>query len=199
MSEHPDKGKWEELASKQMKGKSPETLEWETPEEIRVKPLYTAEDIEELEHVNTLPGFPPYTRGPMATMYAGRPWTIRQYAGFSTAKESNAFYRRNLAAGQKGLSVAFDLATHRGYDSDHPRVRGDVGKAGVAIDSIEDMKILFDQIPLDQMTVSMTMNGAVLPILAGYIVAAEEQGVKQEQLAGTIQNDILKEYLTRNT
>ena len=199
MKEHPDKNKWTELAKKQMKGKSPEELVWETPEGIRVKPLYTAEDIETLENVNTLPGFSPYVRGPMATMYAGRPWTIRQYAGFSTAKESNAFYRRCLAGGQKGLSVAFDLATHRGYDSDHPRVRGDIGKAGVAIDSVEDMKILFDQIPLDKMTVSMTMNGAVLPILAGYIVAAEEQGVKQEQLAGTIQNDILKEYLTRNT
>ncbi|MEN8246721.1 MAG: methylmalonyl-CoA mutase, partial [Thermodesulfobacteriota bacterium] len=158
-----------------------------------------AEDLSNIEHLNSLPGFAPYVRGPMATMYAGRPWTIRQYAGFSTAKESNAFYRRNLAAGQKGLSVAFDLATHRGYDSDHPRVMGDIGKAGVAIDSVEDMKILFDQIPLDQMSVSMTMNGAVLPILAGYIVAAEEQGVKQEQLSGTIQNDILKEYLTRNT
>lgn len=199
MTEHPDKKKWVELATKQMKGKSPEKLVWETPEEIRIKPLYTAEDIEGLEHVNTLPGFPPYVRGPMATMYAGRPWTIRQYAGFSTARDSNAFYKRCLAGGQKGLSVAFDLATHRGYDSDHPRVRGDIGKAGVAIDSVEDMKILFDQIPLDKMTVSMTMNGAVLPILAGYIVAAEEQGVKQEKLAGTIQNDVLKEYLTRNT
>jgi methylmalonyl-CoA mutase len=199
MTEHPDKNKWVELAKKQMKGRSPEELVWETPEGIKVKPLYTAEDIEALENVNTLPGFPPYVRGPMATMYSGRPWTIRQYAGFSTAKDSNAFYRRCLAGGQKGLSVAFDLATHRGYDSDHPRVRGDIGKAGVAIDSIEDMKILFDQIPLDKMTVSMTMNGAVLPILAGYIVAAEEQGVRQEQLAGTIQNDILKEYLTRNT
>jgi methylmalonyl-CoA mutase len=199
MTEHPDKTKWVELAKKQMKGRSPEELVWETPEGVKVKPLYTAEDIEAMENVNTLPGFPPYVRGPMATMYAGRPWTIRQYAGFSTAKDSNAFYRRCLAGGQKGLSVAFDLATHRGYDSDHPRVRGDIGKAGVAIDSIEDMKILFDQIPLDKMTVSMTMNGAVLPILAGYIVAAEEQGVKQEQLAGTIQNDILKEYLTRNT
>jgi methylmalonyl-CoA mutase len=199
MTEHPDRNKWVELAKKQMKGRSPEELVWETPEGIKVKPLYTAEDIETLENVNTLPGFPPYVRGPMATMYSGRPWTIRQYAGFSTAKDSNAFYRRCLAGGQKGLSVAFDLATHRGYDSDHPRVRGDIGKAGVAIDSIEDMKILFDQIPLDKMTVSMTMNGAVLPILAGYIVAAEEQGVKQEQLAGTIQNDILKEYLTRNT
>jgi methylmalonyl-CoA mutase len=199
MAQHPDFQKWRDLATKQLKGKPPESLEWDTPEGIRVKPLYTAEDIEGMAHVNTLPGFPPYVRGPMATMYAGRPWTIRQYAGFSTAKESNAFYRRNLAAGQKGLSVAFDLATHRGYDSDHPRVSGDIGKAGVAIDSVEDMKILFDQIPLDQMTVSMTMNGAVLPVLAGYIVAAEEQGVKQGQLAGTIQNDILKEYLTRNT
>jgi methylmalonyl-CoA mutase len=199
MADHPDLQKWKELASKQLSGKPLESLEWHTPEGIRVKPLYTAEDIEGMAHVDTLPGFPPYARGPMATMYAGRPWTIRQYAGFSTAKESNAFYRRNLAAGQKGLSVAFDLATHRGYDSDHPRVSGDIGKAGVAIDSVEDMKILFDQIPLDQMTVSMTMNGAVLPVLAGYIVAAEEQGVKQEQLAGTIQNDILKEYLTRNT
>ena len=199
MSKHQDLEKWEELASKQMKGKAVESLNWKTPEGIEVKPLYTAEDIAGLPHVNTLPGFAPYVRGPMATMYAGRPWTIRQYAGFSTAKDSNAFYRRNLAAGQKGLSVAFDLPTHRGYDSDNPRVVGDVGKAGVAIDSVEDMKILFDQIPLDQMSVSMTMNGAVLPVMAGYIVAAEEQGVKQEQLAGTIQNDILKEYLTRNT
>ena len=199
MSEHPDKQKWTDLATKQLRGKSLESLDWETPEGIRVKPLYTAEDLEGMEHVNTLPGLEPYVRGPMATMYAGRPWTIRQYAGFSTAKDSNAFYRRNLAAGQKGLSVAFDLATHRGYDSDHPRVVGDIGKAGVAIDSVEDIKILFDRIPLDQMTVSMTMNGAVLPILAGYIVAAEEQGVKQEQLGGTIQNDVLKEYLTRNT
>jgi len=191
--------KWEELANKQLKGRTVEDLTWQTPEGITVKPLYTVEDLEGLEHVNTLPGFAPYVRGPMATMYAGRAWTIRQYAGFSTAKESNAFYRRNLAAGQKGLSVAFDLATHRGYDSDHARVSGDVGKAGVAVDSVEDMKILFDQIPLDQMSVSMTMNGAVLPILAGYIVAAEEQGVTQAQLMGTIQNDILKEYLTRNT
>ncbi len=199
MSEHPDKKKWEELATKQMKGKSPDTLDWMTPEGIKVQALYTAEDLEKLECVNTLPGLPPYVRGPMATMYAGRPWTIRQYAGFSTAKESNEFYRKALAAGQKGLSVAFDLATHRGYDSDHPRVAGDIGKAGVAIDSVEDMKILFDGIPLDKMSVSMTMNGAVIPILAGYIVAAEEQGVKHEQLMGTIQNDILKEYLTRNT
>jgi methylmalonyl-CoA mutase len=199
MAEHPDLQKWKELAAKQLRGKSLEDLNWNTPEGIRVKPLYTAEDIEGMAHVNTLPGFAPYVRGPMATMYTGRPWTIRQYAGFSTAKESNAFYRRNLAAGQTGLSVAFDLATHRGYDSDHPRVTGDIGKAGVAIDSIEDMKILFDQIPLDKVTVSMTMNGAVLPVMAGYIVAAEEQGVKHEQLGGTIQNDILKEYLTRNT
>ncbi len=199
MSEKPDIEKWKELATKQLRGKPLDSLNWETPEGIEVKALYTAEDLENMDHVGTLPGFEPYVRGPMATMYAGRPWTIRQYAGFSTAKDSNAFYRRNLAAGQKGLSVAFDLATHRGYDSDHPRVMGDIGKAGVAIDSVEDMKILFDQIPLDQMSVSMTMNGAVLPILAGYIVAAEEQGVKQEQLSGTIQNDILKEYLTRNT
>ena len=199
MTEHPQLKQWQELAEKQMKGKSVDSLVWDTPEGIPVKPLYTAEDLEGLEHVNTLPGMAPYVRGPMATMYTGRPWTIRQYAGFSTAKDSNAFYRRNLAAGQRGLSVAFDLATHRGYDSDHPRVSGDVGKAGVAIDSVEDMKVLFDQIPLDQMSVSMTMNGAVLPIMAGYIVAAEEQGVKQEQLAGTIQNDILKEFLTRNT
>ncbi|KGO34675.1 MAG: methylmalonyl-CoA mutase [Desulfoprunum sp.] len=199
MASHPEKTRWEELASKQMKGKSPDSLDWLTPEGIKVKALYTAEDLDGIESVNTLPGLPPYVRGPMATMYAGRPWTIRQYAGFSTAKESNAFYRKALAAGQKGLSVAFDLATHRGYDSDHPRVAGDIGKAGVAIDSVEDMKILFDGIPLDQMSVSMTMNGAVIPILAGYIVAAEEQGVPHEKLTGTIQNDILKEYLTRNT
>ncbi|MBW1835443.1 MAG: methylmalonyl-CoA mutase [Deltaproteobacteria bacterium] len=199
MAEHSEKQKWIDLATQQLKGKPPESLNWMTPEGIEVKPLYTYEDLEGMDHVNTLPGYPPFVRGPMATMYAGRPWTIRQYAGFSTAKESNTFYRANLAAGQKGLSVAFDLPTHRGYDSDHPRVMGDVGKAGVAIDTVEDMKILFDQIPLDEMTVSMTMNGAVLPILAEYIVAAEEHGVKQEQLAGTIQNDILKEYLTRNT
>jgi methylmalonyl-CoA mutase len=199
MPEHADLQQWKDLATNQLRGRSLEALDWDTPEGIRVKPLYTAADLENLAHVGSLPGFAPYTRGPMATMYAGRPWTIRQYAGFSTAKASNAFYRRNLAAGQKGLSVAFDLATHRGYDSDHPRVTGDVGKAGVAIDSIEDMKVLFDQIPLDQMSVSMTMNGAVLPILAGYIVAAEEQGVDQNKLSGTIQNDILKEYLTRNT
>jgi methylmalonyl-CoA mutase len=199
MAEHPEFQKWKDLATQQLKGKSPDALNWMTPEGIEIKPLYTYEDLEGMDHVNTLPGSLPYVRGPMATMYAGRPWTIRQYAGFSTAKESNAFYRANLAAGQKGLSVAFDLPTHRGYDSDHPRVFGDVGKAGVAVDTVEDMKVLFDQIPLDEMTVSMTMNGSVLPILAGYIVAAEEQGIKQEQLAGTIQNDILKEYLTRNT
>ncbi len=199
MSAHSERNRWEELASKQMKGKSADSLDWMAPEGIKVKALYTAEDLEGIESVNTLPGLPPYIRGPMATMYAGRPWTIRQYAGFSTARESNAFYRKALAGGQKGLSVAFDLATHRGYDSDHPRVAGDIGKAGVAIDSVEDMKILFDGIPLDKMSVSMTMNGAVLPILAGYIVAAEEQGVSHEQLTGTIQNDILKEYLTRNT
>ncbi|MCD6186168.1 MAG: methylmalonyl-CoA mutase [Deltaproteobacteria bacterium] len=199
MSEHKNKQKWAEIATKELRGKPLESLDWDTPEGIKIKPLYTAEDIEGFECVNTLPGIPPYVRGPKATMYTGRPWTIRQYAGFSTAKESNAFYRKNLAAGQKGLSIAFDLATHRGYDSDHPRVVGDIGKAGVAVDSVEDMKILFDQIPLDKMSVSMTMNGAVLPILAGYIVAAEEQGVSQDKLAGTIQNDILKEYLTRNT
>jgi methylmalonyl-CoA mutase len=199
MTKQADLKKWEKLAAKELKGQPPQSLNWKTPEGIVVKPLYTAADLEGLQHINTLPGLEPYVRGPRATMYAGRPWTIRQYAGFSTAKESNDFYRRCLAAGQKGLSVAFDLATHRGYDSDHPRVSGDIGKAGVAVDSVEDMKILFDQIPLDQMTVSMTMNGAVLPILAGYIVAAEEQGVSQDKLAGTIQNDILKEYLTRNT
>ena len=190
---------WREAATKELKGRSPDDLIWETPEGIPVKPLYTAADLEGIETLDTLPGFAPFMRGPRATMYAGRPWTIRQYAGFSTAEESNKFYRDNLKAGQKGLSIAFDLATHRGYDSDHPRVVGDVGKAGVAIDSVEDMKILFDEIPLDEMTVSMTMNGAVLPVLAGYIVAAEEQGVPQEKLAGTIQNDILKEFMVRNT
>ena len=190
---------WQEVATAQMKGKSPQELIWETPEGIPVKPLYTAADIEDLEYTDTMPGMSPYIRGPQATMYAGRPWTIRQYAGFSTAEASNAFYRKSLAAGGQGISVAFDLATHRGYDSDHPRVTGDVGKAGVAVDSIEDMKILFDSIPLDQVSVSMTMNGAVLPVLAGYIVAAEEQGVSQDQLAGTIQNDILKEFMVRNT
>jgi methylmalonyl-CoA mutase len=190
---------WDALASKDLKGKSPETLTWDTPEGIKVKPLYTAADLEGLEAQDTLPGFPPFLRGPRATMYAAKPWTVRQYAGFSTAEESNKFYRKNLAAGQQGISVAFDLATHRGYDSDHPRVVGDVGKAGVAIDSVEDMKILFDGIPLDKMSVSMTMNGAVLPVLAGYIVAAEEQGVSQDLLSGTIQNDILKEFMVRNT
>ena len=199
MAKQSDTKKWKDLATKELRGKPLESLDWKTPEGIAVKPLYTAEDLKKMGHLNSMPGLEPYLRGPRATMYAGRPWTIRQYAGFSTAKASNAFYRRCLAAGQKGLSVAFDLATHRGYDSDHPRVAGDIGKAGVAVDSVEDMKILFDQIPLDQMTVSMTMNGAVLPILAGYIVAAEEQGVSQDKLAGTIQNDILKEYLTRNT
>ena len=195
----PDLQQWTETATKELKGRRPEDLAWETPEGIVIKPLYTAADLEEFQHVNTLPGFEPFVRGPRATMYANRPWTIRQYAGFSTAEESNKFYRDNLASGQKGLSVAFDLATHRGYDSDHPRVVGDVGKAGVAIDSVEDMKILFDGIPLGEMSVSMTMNGAVLPILAGYIVAAEDQGVKLEQLSGTIQNDILKEFMVRNT
>ena len=190
---------WAAAAAKELKGKSPEDLIWQTPEGIAVKPLYTAADLEGLEHIDSLPGFAPYLRGPRATMYANRPWTIRQYAGFSTAEDSNKFYRDNLAAGQKGLSVAFDLATHRGYDSDHPRVVGDVGKAGVAIDSVEDMKILFDGIPLDEMSVSMTMNGAVLPVLAGYIVAAEEQGVSADKLSGTIQNDILKEFMVRNT
>ncbi|MBT3909454.1 MAG: methylmalonyl-CoA mutase [Rhodospirillaceae bacterium] len=190
---------WRAKVEKELKGRSMEDFIWQTPEGIDVKPLYTAEDLEGLERVNTLPGFEPYMRGPRASMYANRPWTIRQYAGFSTAEASNKFYRDNLAAGQKGLSVAFDLATHRGYDSDHPRVIGDVGKAGVAIDSVEDMKTLFDGIPLDEMSVSMTMNGAVLPVLAGYIVAAEEQGVSQEQLSGTIQNDILKEFMVRNT
>jgi methylmalonyl-CoA mutase len=195
----PSREDWRALASKELGGGDPDRLVWETPEGMPVRPLYTAADLEGLEALDTLPGSDPYLRGVRATMYANRPWTIRQYAGFSTAEESNAFYRANLAAGQKGLSVAFDLATHRGYDSDHPRVVGDVGKAGVAIDSVEDMKILFDGIPLDEMSVSMTMTGAVLPVLAGYIVAAEEQGVAQDQLAGTIQNDILKEFMVRNT
>ncbi|MEH6545932.1 MAG: methylmalonyl-CoA mutase [Sneathiella sp.] len=190
---------WDKLAEKELRGRSTDDLVWNTPEGIPVKPLYTAADLEGMELDGALPGMAPFQRGVRATMYANRPWTIRQYAGFSTAEESNAFYRRNLAGGQKGLSVAFDLATHRGYDSDHPRVVGDVGKAGVAIDSVEDMKILFDGIPLDEMSVSMTMNGAVLPILANYIVAAEEQGVSPDKLAGTIQNDILKEFMVRNT
>src|SRR5947207_3809760 len=190
---------WAELARKERSGADPDGLVWHTPEGIDVKPLWTRADVERLDFVDTLPGIFPFVRGPRATMYAGQPWTIRQYAGFSTAEESNAFYRRNLAAGQMGLSVAFDLATHRGYDSDHERVVGDVGKAGVAIDSVEDMKILFDDIPLDKMSVSMTMNGAVLPVLASFIVAGEEQGVDQSKLSGTIQNDILKEFMVRNT
>ena len=190
---------WQDLAAAELKGRALDDLVWQTPEGIAVKPLYTAADLEALEHRDSLPGFAPYLRGPRATMYANRPWTIRQYAGFSTAEDSNAFYKEGLRNGQKGLSVAFDLATHRGYDSDHPRVVGDVGKAGVAIDSVEDMKILFDEIPLDRMSVSMTMNGAVLPVLASYIVAAEEQGVSQDRLSGTIQNDILKEFMVRNT
>jgi methylmalonyl-CoA mutase len=190
---------WRAAAAKSAPGGDVDALNWTTPEGLVVKPLYTAADTGGLPHADTLPGFAPFVRGPQATMYAVRPWTIRQYAGFSTAEESNAFYRRALAAGAQGVSVAFDLATHRGYDSDHPRVTGDVGKAGVAIDSVEDMKILFDGIPLDQVSVSMTMNGAVLPVLAGYVVAAEEQGVAQEMLSGTIQNDILKEFMVRNT
>ena len=190
---------WQKAAEKSLKGKPLADLNWETPDGISVKPLYTAADTVNLPHTDTLPGFAPFIRGPQATMYAVRPWTIRQYAGFSTATESNAFYRKALAAGGQGVSVAFDLATHRGYDSDHPRVTGDVGKAGVAIDSVEDMKVLFDGIPLDKVSVSMTMNGAVLPVLAGYVVAAEEQGVPQDQLSGTIQNDILKEFMVRNT
>ncbi len=190
---------WAKAAAKSAPGGNVEALNWVTPDGITVKPLYTAQDTADLPYANTLPGFEPYLRGPQATMYAVRPWTIRQYAGFSTAEESNAFYRKALAAGGQGVSVAFDLATHRGYDSDHPRVTGDVGKAGVAIDSVEDMKILFDQIPLDKVSVSMTMNGAVLPVLAGYVVAAEEQGVSQDKLSGTIQNDILKEFMVRNT
>ena len=190
---------WNKAAAKSAPGGNVEALNWITPDGIAVKPLYTAADTANLAYADTLPGFEPYLRGPQATMYAVRPWTIRQYAGFSTAEESNAFYRKALAAGGQGVSVAFDLATHRGYDSDHPRVTGDVGKAGVAIDSVEDMKILFDQIPLDKVSVSMTMNGAVLPVLAGYVVAAEEQGVSQDKLSGTIQNDILKEFMVRNT
>ena len=190
---------WAELAAKELKGRAPADLTWASPEGLAIKPLYTAADLEGLEAADTLPGFVPFLRGVRATMYAGRSWTVRQYAGFSTAEESNAFYRKNLAGGQMGLSVAFDLATHRGYDSDHPRVAGDVGKAGVAIDSVEDMKILFAGIPLERMSVSMTMNGAVIPTMANFIVAAEEQGVPPEKLAGTIQNDILKEFMVRNT
>ncbi len=194
-----DLASWNAAAEKELRGVPLDDLTVNTPEGIAVKPLYTEADLDGVDHLGSLPGAPPYVRGPRATMYTNRPWTVRQYAGFSTAEESNAFYRANLAAGQMGLSVAFDLATHRGYDSDHPRVTGDVGKAGVAIDSVEDMKILFDRIPLDKMSVSMTMNGAVLPILACYIVAGEEQGVAADQLAGTIQNDILKEFMVRNT
>ncbi|MGC6440533.1 MAG: methylmalonyl-CoA mutase [Candidatus Puniceispirillaceae bacterium] len=190
--------KWADIASGEYKTPAEEKIKT-SPDGLEIRPFYSADDLADLGHLNSLPGEAPFTRGPKATMYTGRPWTVRQYAGFSTAEESNAFYRRNLAAGQRGLSVAFDLATHRGYDSDHPRVVGDVGKAGVAIDTVEDMKILFDQIPLDEMSVSMTMNGAVLPVLAGYIVAAEEQGVPQAKLSGTIQNDILKEFMVRNT
>ena len=193
------KDDWKKLAEKELRGRPLEDLTWKTLEGIEVEPLYTEDDTKDLPHLGSLPGFAPFTRGPKATMYSGRPWTIRQYAGFSTAEESNAFYRRNLAAGQQGVSVAFDLATHRGYDSDHPRVVGDVGKAGVAIDSVEDMKILFDGIPLDKVSVSMTMNGAVIPILANFIVTGEEQGHDKSLLAGTIQNDILKEFMVRNT
>jgi methylmalonyl-CoA mutase len=198
-AERADRTRWEQLARKEMKAETLDSLTWHTPEGIDVKPLYSQSDVEKLEFLDTIPGDFPFLRGPRATMYTGRPWTIRQYAGFSTAEESNAFYRANLAAGQMGLSVAFDLPTHRGYDSDHPRVVGDVGKAGVAIDSVEDMKILFDGVPLEKMSVSMTMNGAVLPVLASFIVAAEEQGVRQDQITGTIQNDILKEFMVRNT
>ncbi len=194
-----DRKDWEKLAEKELRGRPLEDLTWQTPEGIAVQPLYDAGDLDGLDHMGGMPGLAPFTRGPRATMYTGRPWTIRQYAGFSTAEESNAFYRKALAAGQQGVSVAFDLATHRGYDSDHPRVVGDVGKAGVAIDSVEDMKILFDGIPLGEISVSMTMNGAVIPILANFIVAGEEQGVDRAQLSGTIQNDILKEFMVRNT
>src|SRR5204862_4891423 len=185
---------WEKAA-----GQPADPLTWQTPEQIPVRPLYTIADLDAVDHLDTMPGMPPFLRGPYPTMYVLRPWTVRQYAGFSTAKDSNAFYRRNLAAGQMGLSIAFALATHRAYDSDHPRVAGDVGMAGVAIDSIYDMRTLFEGIPLDRMTASMTMNGAVLPVMALYIVAAEEQGVQPAQLGGTIQNDILKEFMVRNT
>src|SRR5947207_1813441 len=196
--------KWQTLAAAELKGKPLSNLDRQTPEGISIKPLYAEADLEEIEAQgfpwrDAVPGLPPYLRGPRATMYANRPWTIRQYSGFSTAEESNRFYRENLKAGQMGLSIAFDLATHRGYDSDHPRVIGDVGKAGVAIDSVEDMKLLFAGIPLDKMSVSMTMNGAVIPTMANFIVAAEEQGVAPEKLSGTIQNDILKEFMVRNT
>ncbi|GIT33730.1 MAG: hypothetical protein Ct9H300mP4_00490 [Gammaproteobacteria bacterium] len=190
---------WEKKVVEELDGTAIDSLTWQTLEGIDVKPLYTADDLEEISHLDSFPGLPPYVRGPKATMYAKRPWTVRQYSGFSTAEESNKFYRDNIAGGQTGLSVAFDLATHRGYDSDHPRVTGDVGKAGVAIDTVEDMQLLFDQIPLNKMSVSMTMNGAVIPIMAMFIVAAEEQGVAQEELNGTLQNDILKEFMVRNT
>ncbi|MBF0188546.1 MAG: methylmalonyl-CoA mutase, partial [Magnetococcales bacterium] len=190
---------WVQAAEKGLKGKPLSSLERTTPEGVHLKPLYTDADLTDVSHLGTPPGVPPYVGGPYPTMYAGRPWTIRQYAGFSTAEASNAFYKQALAAGGQGVSVAFDLPTHRGYDSDHPRARGDVGMAGVAVDSVEDMKILFDGIDLGKVSVSMTMNGAVLPILAGYVVAAEEQGVAQDTLRGTIQNDILKEFMVRNT
>ena len=190
---------WKTTAERELRGRPLDDLTWQTPEGIAVKPVYGQSDLDDVPHVGSLPGLEPYVRGPKATMYAGRPWTIRQYAGFSTAEESNAFYRKALDGGQQGVSVAFDLATHRGYDSDHPRVVGDVGKAGVAIDSVEDMKILFDGIPLEQVSVSMTMNGAVIPVLASFIVAGEEQGVERAKLSGTIQNDILKEFMVRNT
>lgn len=194
-----DLNTWKALAEKELRGRPLDDLTWDTPEGIAIKPLYTADDLDRVDHLGSMPGSAPFTRGPKATMYAGRPWTIRQYAGFSTAEESNAFYRKGLASGQQGVSVAFDLATHRGYDSDHERVVGDVGKAGVAIDSVEDMKILFDGIPLDKISVSMTMNGAVIPVLASFIVAGEEQGVERAKLSGTIQNDVLKEFMVRNT
>ena len=193
------KEKWKKRAQSELKTDEIESLDWHTLEGIEVKPVYSSEDLMELEHLDTMPGIEPFLRGPRATMYTKRPWTVRQYSGFSTAEESNAFYRENISAGQTGLSVAFDLATHRGYDSDHPRVAGDVGKAGVAIDTVEDMKMLFDQIPLEKMSVSMTMNGAVIPIMAMFVVAAEEQGVDQSNLNGTLQNDILKEFMVRNT
>src|SRR5215207_3190973 len=199
VSDQPNLDDWRALAAADLKGADPDTLVWHTPEGIDVKPLYTGADLEGIDALDSLPGFAPFTRGVRATMYANRPWTLRQYGGFSTAEESNAFYKRNLAAGQTGLSVAFDLATHRGYDSDHLRVEGDVGMAGVAIDSVEDTNILFADIPLDHVSVSMTMSGAVLPVLACYVVSAEEQGVTQDKLSGTIQNDILKEFMVRNT
>ena len=194
-----DKSAWEARAAQELRGRPLDELTWASPEGIAVKPLYTVANLADIDHLHSMPGIAPYARGPRATMYANRPWTVRQYSGFSTAEASNAFYRANLASGQKGLSVAFDLATHRGYDSDHPRAADDVGMAGVAVDSVEDMKILFDGIPLDEMSVSMTMNGAVLPVMASYIVAADEQGVSRGDLSGTIQNDILKEFMVRNT